>query len=938
MNDLQAVIFDLDGVLTDTAEYHYRAWKRLADEEGMPFDRRVNERLRGVGRRESLQIILADKPATEAAIAEMTDRKNAYYVDLLDEISAADLLPGARELLLGLRRAGIKTAIGSASKNTPTVLNRLGICDLLDTVVDGNMVTRSKPAPDVFLKAAELLDVAPGLCAVVEDGAAGVDAALAAGMWAVGLGPDERVGHAHVVFPDLSRVDVPELLTGLEDAAWTLRETRFDPAEMQHKETVFTTGNGNFCVRGNFEEGYPGANQASFMHRVWDDTPLAVTELANLPRWWGFDLWLNAVRVRMDQGTLLGFSRRLDMRTGVLTRSARWQAEGSDQVLDLLFERFVNLADPHQAVVRVRATLDSGEAVLRVRAGVDVHVENTGVAHWDVIEQSSDDGTASLLARTRATKSTLAVATRLDATGEGTSSLSDADGAPAVDRRLNLAAGQSLQITKYVAIVPELDAADPLTVARDIVESMVAGGDGWDRLRVANDRAWAKVWEDGDVVIDGDPEAQVAVRYNMFQLRIAAPRFTDRASIGAKTLSGFGYRQHVFWDTETFMLPLFTYTEPEVARNMLMYRWHGLVGAREKAVSNGYAGAQFPWESAETGYEVAPSWVAHYADPSHLVRIWTGDIEIHITADIAYAVQQYWRATGDDAFMCGYGAQIVLEGAAFWASAARMEDDGAYHFRHVIGPDEYHDQVDDNAFTNYMAQWHLRFALDLVAWLDDNASQRAEDLLAELGLNEAGISQWREVADRMFLPMDEVTGLVEQFHGYFSLEPVDLGVIRDPNRDQSMQQILGIEGCAKTQNIKQPDVLMLQFLLPDRFSDEQKRANFLYYDPKTDHEHGSSLGPSISAVLACEAGDPELGYQHFMRAARADLYDVRHNASDGIHGASAGGLWQAVVFGFGGLRLTEDGWLTRPMLPTSWQRLTFTFTHGGERHSVSVAR
>ncbi|HEX7397040.1 MAG TPA: beta-phosphoglucomutase, partial [Propionibacteriaceae bacterium] len=226
MNDLQAVIFDLDGVLTDTAEYHYRAWKRLADEEGMPFDRRVNERLRGVGRRESLQIILADKPATEAAIAEMTDRKNAYYVDLLDEISAADLLPGARELLLGLRRAGIKTAIGSASKNTPTVLNRLGICDLLDTVVDGNMVTRSKPAPDVFLKAAELLDVAPGLCAVVEDGAAGVDAALAAGMWAVGLGPDERVGHAHVVFPDLSRVDVPELLTGLEDAAWTLRETR----------------------------------------------------------------------------------------------------------------------------------------------------------------------------------------------------------------------------------------------------------------------------------------------------------------------------------------------------------------------------------------------------------------------------------------------------------------------------------------------------------------------------------------------------------------------------------------------------------------------------------------------------------------------------------------------------------------------------------------
>ena len=172
-------------------------------------------------------------------------------------------------------------------------------------------------------------------------------------------------------------------------------------------------------------------------------------------------------------------------------------------------------------------------------------------------------------------------------------------------------------------------------------------------------------------MIEGDNEAQLALRFNIFQLLIAAPRYTDRASIGAKTLSGFGYRHHAFWDTEIFMLPLFSCTQPELARNMLMYRWHNLPGARAKAVGNGYEGAQFPWESAGDGREVTPTWVPHFADPTQLIRIWTGDIEIHITADVAYGVMQYWHVTGDDAFMRDYGAEIVLDGAKFWASAAQ---------------------------------------------------------------------------------------------------------------------------------------------------------------------------------------------------------------------------------------------------------------------------
>lgn len=934
--NLQAIIFDLDGVLTDTAEYHYRAWQRLADEEGLPFDRQINERLRGVGRRESLEIILAGRPATEAAIAEMTDRKNRYYVALLERVTPADLLPGALALLRELHNAGIKIGIGSVSKNTPAVIDRLGIAGLLDAVADGRTVERSKPAPDVFLKAAELLGVPPAACAVVEDAAVGVDAALAAGMWAVGLGPVARVGHAHLRFESLDGVTLAGIRAGLEAAAWTVTETVFDPAAMQHKGTVFTTGNGNLCVRGCFEEGYPGENAASFMYRLWDDMPINITELANLPRWWGVDIWVNDVRFRLDRGTVLGYRRWLDLRTGALSRTVRWRPAQGGPVLDLHFERFVNLAAPHRAALNVSVKVVEGRANLRLRTGIDAHVENTGLVHWDLVAQDVTLDTSAVHVRTRATRLDLAVAMAVNMSGTvpWKPQACDADGQPAIERHATLRAGDTLTLQKFIAAVPGLDAADPLAAA--LAGARQGQAEGYSSWRAANDAEWARLWDASDVVIEGDNEAQLALRFNIFQLLIAAPRYTDRASIGAKTLSGFGYRHHAFWDTEIFMLPLFSYTQPALARNMLMYRWHNLPGARAKAVGNGFEGAQFPWESAGDGREVTPTWVPHFADPKQLVRIWTGDIEIHITADIAYGIMQYWRITGDDAFMAGYGAEMILDGARFWASAAQREADGKYHYRNVIGPDEYHDRIDDNAYTNHVAKWHLETALDVLAWLKRQHPARADALAASLDLSPARLAHWADVIAGMYLTVEPETGLIEQFAGYFSLTDVDQSVLRDPRRARSMQALLDIEGCAATQNLKQPDVLMLQYLLPERFTAEQMRANYDYYAPRTDHEHGSSLGPSISAIMACRMGECDPAYQHFLRAARADLLDVRHNAGDGIHGASAGGLWQAVVFGFAGLRITELGWETRPVLPAGWTRLAFKFYHRGKLERVEI--
>lgn len=715
--------------------------------------------------------------------------------------------------------------------------------------------------------------------------------------------------------------------------AWTIASTVFEPNRLRHQETVFTTGNGNFCVRGNFEEGHPGESSASFMHRVWDDMPVQMTELANLPRWWGLDVWLDGQRVRLDTGAASGFAQELDLRNGRLRRTFSWRHGGSPE-LRLEFDRFVSLVDPHGAMLRTRLELAEGEAELRLRSGLSAHVENTGLLHWTLLEQAADADGIELVTLTRATGIRVALVVRTWLSAPAEAMASDSDGAPAVDYRLRLRAGEPLDIVRAVAIVPDLDTDDPLALARSSSAELAATG--WDAALAASSAAWARVWADSDIEIEGDPEAQLAVRYNLFQLIVAAPRFTDDASLGAKTLSGYGYRHHVFWDTEIFMVPPFTFTEPDVARNMLAYRCRRLPGARQKAAKNGFRGAQFPWESAGTGREVTPTWVQHYANPDELVRIWTGDIEIHITADIAYAVLQYWRVTGDDAFLRDHGAELVLDGARFWASAAVEEADGRFHFRDVVGPDEYHERVDDNAYTNYFAAWHLRSALDVLHWLERTAPAHASRLITGLGIDAAERDRWADVAERMYLPIDSETGLVEQFAGYFGRVDAEIGVLRDPSRQLSMQQIHGIEGCNRTQILKQPDVLMLTYLLPELFTAEQVAANYRYYDPRTDHELGSSLGPAISAVMACRAGDPETGYSHFLRAARADLLDVRGNAADGIHGASAGGLWQAVVFGFAGLRIGEDGWTVNPALPASWTRLRFSFRYRGRRQVVDV--
>jgi kojibiose phosphorylase len=434
-----------------------------------------------------------------------------------------------------------------------------------------------------------------------------------------------------------------------------------------------------------------------------------------------------------------------------------------------------------------------------------------------------------------------------------------------------------------------------------------------------------------DVRIEGDAAAQRALHFAVYHMLGAVDPGDDRVSIGARALTGTAYNGHVFWDTEIFMLPFFVLTWPEAARALLMYRHRTLPAAREKAARHGERGAFYAWESADTGHDVTPSFVV--TPNGEVVPIVLADQEQHISADVAFGVWSYWRATGDERFLLDGGAEILLETARFWAGRAKREDDGLRHIRGVVGPDEYHDTVNDDAYTNGMAQWNLEVGDAVARLIRERWPERWRELSQALDLSPGEADSWAAAARELYTGFDERTGLFEQFQGYFALEDIELAAFEP--RTSPIDVLLGRERIHRSKIMKQPAVVMLLHLLWDRFPPEVRAANFRYYEPRC--AHGSSLSPGIHAAVAARLGDTALAERYFRQASEIDLADNMGNAAGGVHAAALGGLWQAAVFGFAGLRLTDDGPVNEPHLPAQWRGLSFRFKWRGQDHEIKVS-
>lgn len=419
---------------------------------------------------------------------------------------------------------------------------------------------------------------------------------------------------------------------------------------------------------------------------------------------------------------------------------------------------------------------------------------------------------------------------------------------------------------------------------------------GVETLLAEQRSAWARRWSIADIRIEGDPELQRAVRFCLFHL-MASVADRAEAALGAKGLSGPGYRGHVFWDTDVFVLPFLAATHPSAARALVGYRVQRLDAARAAAARGGFEGARYPWESADTGDDVTPPWITDSSGKP--LRVLTGEQEEHITADVAWAMARY-QAWSGDAQTLGACRELLCETARYWASRIRLDSGGAAHIDGVIGPDEYHENVSDNAFTNAMVRWNLLHAA----------------ALGQPGAEEAG--RWRRCAAALVDGFDPTALRHEQFAGYFGLEPL---TVADLPHGADPVELLGREHVERTQLVKQADVLMLHLLIPNLVSAGSLGPDIDWYEPRT--THASSLSAPVHAAVLARAGRLDDALAYLRKSATIDLDDHYGNTRDGLHVATMGGVWHALVHGVAGLELHGQNLKLHPHLPPGWEALEF---------------
>lgn len=717
--------------------------------------------------------------------------------------------------------------------------------------------------------------------------------------------------------------------------AWTLSEDHVPVDEMQVHETLMTLGNGYLGSRGVFEEGLEGSYPGTYLGGVYDARQTQSSEIVNLPNPLLLQLRLEGRLLSPEQFKVEEHQRRLDYRRGVLHRETSYSGEGIGRVA-YRSRRFFSLADLHVGAQSAWFQLAERDAAAVVRAAIDcstmneVRASGRSIKHYEVVEvELLEGGELYLSVKTHASDIHVgfAVALRVTCDGQAVSGGTFRDQAlkdfPALEVAFQAVAGREYRVDRWICVFTSRDTKDVREACerklRTLREQSMATA-----LQVHEAR-WDCVWESAVLEIEGDREIQEALRFNQYHLLIAAPLTQDLdTSIPAKTLSGEWYKGHVFWDTEIYALPFFIYTQPAAARNMLMYRYRRLDAARENAVKLGYAGALWPWESAASGLDETPDWWVNF-DGSR-IPVYNKEREHHIAGDVIYALANYHRLTHDEEFMRQYGAEMVFETARFWASRVTLDQsEGSYEIREVIGPNEFQEAVDNNAYTNFLARWTLEYAADLYQRAGEDGGEAWTELMEKINLGGAEVETWREVASKIAFKIGE-GGLIEEFDGYLQLEDV---VIHewDENGMPLWPEEVELAEVKETQLIKQADVVLLLTLFPEAFSDQEKRINLDYYEPRTTHK--SSLSPPSYAILAAQLGEIERAYRYCPPSVFVDLKDVHHNTQKGMHAAAIGGAWQMLAHGFGGVWVGKEGLRLSPRLPDHWGRITLRLWYRG---------
>jgi kojibiose phosphorylase len=685
---------------------------------------------------------------------------------------------------------------------------------------------------------------------------------------------------------------------------WRIVCEGVDPGAERGVEAALTVSNGAFGVRAALEEGNPASNPIMIVAGVYvpADSPAQQT-LLSLPDPASVRVSIDGRQLDMASVETVSHVRTLDMAGAELHRAWTF-VDDAGRTWRWESTRLASAANVDRYLYRVVLTLSDGAAAYVTLDPPDAFVERYGRA----VSREPQQAVTVAHAIPAPPLGSLEVVRRVEAASV------EPAGAPT---RVRVEPGAPLRMEMVASL------------HREAAERPQSERQPFDELLRRHQDAWRERWSIADVTIDGNDELQRAVRFALYHLLSAATEDGGRTSISARNLSGEAYHGHVFWDTEVFVLPPLTFTRPDAARSCLAYRNRTLTAAKERARALGYQGALYAWESTDTGQDRTPHSVV-LPDGSAL-RILNGEQEHHISAAVPYALMKYWRATGDDAFMRDYGAEILLQCALFWCSRA-SPGDGGYEIRNVIGPDEYHTGVDNDAYTNAMAAWVLREAAAYLAEVEAQEPAVADALRGRAGIARGTGQEWRRIAEALVRSTFRDNGIVEQFDGFFALEEVD--VARYRRAGVPIDIAMGPAAIQRMRAVKQADVLMSAALLPGAWSEAALRRNFAYYEPLT--AHTSSLSPSVHAMLAAWLRDDERCRTYLEQTARIDLGDRFRGAAGGVHIAALGGLWQAVIFGLVGFSFDEASVAFDPFLPRGIDRLGCTLRWRGRLLRVRV--
>ncbi len=706
------------------------------------------------------------------------------------------------------------------------------------------------------------------------------------------------------------------------EALFDLYETGYDPEQAVTTGSNYMFGNGYMGYRGTHPDATKEHFAACIVSDTYDTADGKWNELCNVPNGLFISLSINNNQLSGFSEDLNHYKRQIKLDTATLCNEFE-----NDQV-KVQVERFASLDQLHLLAMKYVITpKNQGDANLV--SGIDGDVWSINGEHFQEFRVSKEADALLMHTVTKELGTDIYVAecTLIDGVPGTADSLESNEKQAFRKLSIKLSEGEPLIIEKFVAIYSGNDTEDPKSAAlQDLHEAIQQG------YQSAHDRhslKWSELWNSYDIQIQGNDRDQTLTRFNLYHNIIHTPTHA-LLPVGARGLSCQAYQGAAFWDQEIFNLPMYLYTNPAIAKNILMYRYQTLEGARGKARKLGYRGAFYAWISGKTGAELCPDFFFKDVISGRKIRNHFNCWQIHVSPDIAYTIWRYYEVTGDKQFLQQYGAEMMLDISLFLMSRSFYNvDKQRYEFIRLLGPDEYHENVDNNVFTNYQARYVIEKTLDVVGQLKAERPDHLQQVLEKLDVSEEVLSTFEDMVRKIYVKVPNNDGVIEQFDGYFDLEDVRPEILKGRLIDKSEYWGWPNGVAVHTQVLKQADLIQL-FVLHDDFDQELLKTNFDYYEPRT--EHGSSLSPAMYSIIASKIGYRDMAYKYFVKSCTVDLYNTNKAVSGGtfiggIHTASCGAVWQMLVFGFAGFSEHHDTLYFKPSLPKDWHQIRFKLHH-----------